>query len=36
LEPLEIVLTPNRFVASPRPVKSLAPARGTTDTPLAA
>jgi hypothetical protein len=36
LEPLEIVLTPNRFVASPRPVKSLAPGRGTTDTPLAA
>ena len=36
LEPLEIVLTPNRLVASARPVKSLAPARGTTNTPLAA
>ena len=35
-EPLEIVLTPNRLVASARPVKSLAPARGTTNTPLAA
>jgi hypothetical protein len=36
LEPLEIVLTPSRFVASARQVKSLAPARGTTNTPLAA
>ena len=35
-EPLEIVLTPNRSVASPRPLKSLAPARGTTNTPIAA
>ena len=36
MEPLEIVLTPNRLVAAARPVKSLAPARGTTNTPLAA
>jgi hypothetical protein len=35
-EPLEIILTPNRSVASPCAVKSLAPARGATNTPLAA
>lgn len=35
-ESLEIVLTPNRSAASPRAVKSLAPARGATNTPLAA
>lgn len=35
--PLEIVLTPARSTASPcAAVKSLAPARGTTNTPLAA
>jgi hypothetical protein len=33
---LEIVLTPNRSVVSPRAVKNLAPARGATNTPLAA
>jgi len=36
MESLEIVLTPTRSTVSPRPVKSLAAARGTTDTPLAA
>ena len=35
-ESLEIVLTSTRSVASPRAVKSLEPARGTTNTPLAA
>jgi hypothetical protein len=35
--PLEIVLTPARSAVSPcAAVKSLAPARGTTNTPLAA
>lgn len=36
IEPLEIVLTPARSVAIPSAVKSLAPVRGTTKTPLAA
>lgn len=35
-EQLEIVLTPTRSAASPCAVKSLMPARGTTNTPLAA
>jgi len=35
-EPLEIILTPTRSVVSPRAVKSLASARGATNTPLAA
>jgi hypothetical protein len=35
-ESLEIVLTPNSSVVSPCSVKSLTPARGTTNTPLAA
>ena len=35
-ESLEIVLTPNRSVASPCAAKSPAPARGATNTPLAA
>jgi len=35
-ESLEIVLTPNRSVVSPCAVKSLAPPRGATNTPLAA
>lgn len=35
-ESLEIVLTPTRSVVSPCAVKSLAPARGATNTPLAA
>jgi hypothetical protein len=35
-EPLEILLTPKRSAVSPCAVKSLAPARGTTNTPLAA
>jgi len=34
--PLEILLTPTRPAASPSAVKSLAPARGTTNRPLAA
>ena len=36
IEPLEIVLTPNKSIGSPRAVKSLAPARAATNTPLAA
>ena len=35
-ESLEIVLTPSKSVASPNAVKSLAPARGVTNTQLAA
>jgi hypothetical protein len=34
--PLEIVLTPSGSTVSPRAVRSLAPARGTTKTPVAA
>jgi len=34
--PLEIVLTPNRSAVSPSAVRSLAQARGTTKTPIAA
>jgi len=36
IEPLEIVLTPNKSIGSPCAVKSLAPARAATNTPLAA
>jgi hypothetical protein len=35
-ESLEIVLTPNRSVGAPCAVQSLSPARGATNTPLAA